>query len=360
MSITLGELARLLGGELHGDASTVVTGAATLEVVKAGQITLADHPDRFRSLEPSPAVAAIVPSPPPVDCKPTIVVNDVHAAFAQAVLHFRPPRPVRRAGHSPRADISDSARIGQDVEIHAGVSVGDDVVLGDGVTLHSGVRVLPGCVIGRGTTLFPNVVLYDDTRIGQRCLIHAGAVLGAYGFGYRQRDGAHELSAQLGNVEIGDDVEIGAGTTIDRGTYGPTTIGNGTKIDNLVMIAHNCRIGCHNLICSQVGIAGSTSTGDGVVMAGQVGVRDHVHIGSDAVLCSKSGISNDVPDGEVVLGQPATPVRQQKVQMAAVSKLPEMRRQFRQLQRDMQEIREQMAATLDPSPQDSKNQEQAA
>ena len=141
---------------------------------------------------------------------------------------------------------------------------------------------MAGSQIGEEVTIFPNAVLYENTVVGPRCLIHANAVLGAYGFGYGFADGRHVLSAQLGNVVLGADVEIGAGSTIDRGTYGPTSIGEGTKIDDLVMVAHNCRIGRHNMLCSQVGIAGSTTTGDYVVMAGQVGVRDHVHIGDRA------------------------------------------------------------------------------
>ena len=177
---------------------------------------------------------------------------------------------------------------------------------------------MAGCRIGRGATIFPNAVLYENTVVGPRCVIHAGAVLGAYGFGYETVDGRHTLSAQLGNVVLGADVEIGAGTTIDRGTYGPTVIGEGTKIDDQVMIAHNCRIGRHNMLCSQVGIAGSTSTGDYVVMAGQVGVRDHVHIGERAVLGAMAGVINDVPDGARMIGIPATPEREQKLKQAAL------------------------------------------
>jgi len=143
--------------------------------------------------------------------------------------------------------------------------------------------------------------------------------------------GGYCLSAQVGWVEIGDDVEIGASTTIDRGTYGATSIGNGTKLDNLVMIAHNCRLGIHNMICSQVGVAGSTTTGDWVVMAGQVGVRDHVHIGDKAILGARSGVSNDVPPGITVLGEPAIELRDRKLQLATMSKLPEMRKDLKQL-----------------------------
>jgi UDP-3-O-[3-hydroxymyristoyl] glucosamine N-acyltransferase len=184
--------------------------------------------------------------------------------------------------------------------------------------------------------------------VGPRCVIHAGAVLGAYGFGYGCHEGRHRLSPQLGNVVLEADVEVGAGTTIDRGTYGPTIIGEGTKIDNLVMIAHNCRIGRHNMLCAQVGIAGSTSTGDYVVMAGQAGIRDHVHIGSQVMLGAKAGVMNDVPDGARFVGIPATPEREQMVKQAALSKLPEMRRELKRLGRMVDQLTE-MSQTSQPT-----------
>src|SRR5262249_44063623 len=155
-----------------------------------------------------------------------------------------------------------SARLAEDVDVHPGATIGDDVQIGQGSTVHSGVRVMAGCQIGRGVTLFPNVVLYENTVIGDQVIIHAGAVLGAYGFGYRFEAGRHHLAAQLGREVIESHVEIGACTTIDRGTYGTTRIGQGSKLDNQVMIGHNCQIGRHNLLCSHVGIAGSTTTGD--------------------------------------------------------------------------------------------------
>lgn len=346
MPTTLAELATLVGGRLCGADSiaadaVVIRGAAILDVAQEGEITLADHADRAPHWQKSVAAAAIVPDDFPTVGKPTIIVDDVHAAFTKVVNHFRPRRTQRRAGICAAAWISDSARLGEDVEVHPGASIGDDVVIGDGVTIHSGARIMAGCVIGRSTTIFPNVVLYEDTQVGERAILHAGAVIGAYGFGYKQVDGSHRISAQLGYVILGNDVEIGACATVDRGTYGATTIGDGTKIDNLVQVAHNCRLGKHNLICGQVGIAGSTTTGDYVVMAGQVGVRDHVHIGQGAVLCSMAGISNNVPDGEIMLGQPATSLRRQKLQMAAIAKLPEMRREFRHLQQQLIALQKQ-------------------
>jgi UDP-3-O-[3-hydroxymyristoyl] glucosamine N-acyltransferase len=216
--------------------------------------------------------------------------------------------------------------------------VGDDCQIGDRTTIYPGAHLLPGCKIGSDSMIGPGAVLYENSVVGDRTIIHGGAVIGAFGFGYTQENGRHVPTAQLGYVRIGNDVEVGAGTTIDRGTYGATTIGDGTKIDNLVQIAHNCRIGRHNLICSQVGIAGSTSTGDYVVMGGQAGIRDHVHIGSKVKLSAMAGITNDVPDGAVMMGIPATPEREQKLKQAAWAKLPEMRQEFKSMRRAIAEL----------------------
>jgi len=332
MSTTLGELATQVGGTLVGaPPATPVGGAATLETAGPADITLVDTADKLHLLAKSRAAAVIVPiGTGPLD-RPSIEVADVHAAFAAAIVGFRPPRQAPRIGVSPHAAVDSSARLAAGVDVHPFATIGADVEIAAGSTIHSGARLMPGCRIGTGTVIHPNAVLYENTVVGDRCIVHAGAVLGAFGFGYKAGPDGYTISAQLGWVELADDVEIGAATTIDRGTYGPTVIGAGTKIDNLVMIAHNCRLGRHNMICSQVGVAGSTTTGDWVVMAGQVGVRDHVHIGDKAVLGARSGVSNDVEPGRIVLGEPAIDLRERKLQLAAVSKLPEMRRELKQL-----------------------------
>jgi UDP-3-O-[3-hydroxymyristoyl] glucosamine N-acyltransferase len=336
--IPLGELARLVGGQVQGDAATMIRGAAVLRDVQPGGITLVDQPERIKQLATTQAAAVVVAVGIDHGWPAAIVVADVHEAFAKIVAHFRPPRRRARVGISPQAIVSRSARLGGDVDVHPGVTIGDEVQVGDGTTILPGSHILAGCRIGRDVTIGPAAVLYEDTIVGDRVIIHGGAVIGTNGFGYQQVDGRHVLGPQLGYVEIGPDVEIGAGTTIDRGTYGPTTIGDGTKIDNLVQIAHNCRIGRHNLICSQVGIAGSTTTGDYVVMGGQAGVRDHVHIGHRAMLSAMAGVTNDVPDGAAMMGIPATPERLQKLKQAALTKLPEMRREFKALRRAMAEL----------------------
>ena len=251
MQATLAELAALVDGRLSGDGSLAISGAASLADARPGEITLIDRPERIEALAGSRAAAVVAPRGDLAIRLPMIQVEDVHQAFAEIVSRFRPPRARKRVGISPEAVVSPTATIAEDVDIHPLATIGDEVQIGRGTIIHSGARIMAGTRIGEGVTIFPNAVLYEDTVVGPRCVIHACAVLGAYGFGYSSSDGRHRLSAQLGNVILEAEVEIGAGTTIDRGTYGPTLIGEGTKIDNQVMIAHNCRIGRHNVLCAR-------------------------------------------------------------------------------------------------------------
>jgi UDP-3-O-[3-hydroxymyristoyl] glucosamine N-acyltransferase len=351
MQATLAELAALVKGTCVGDERLVVTGAAPLCDAGAGDITLLDGGERCQQVTTCSAVAAICPSGFRLNDLPVIEVANVHDAFSAIVRLFRPQPAAQRIGVSPQAAVSATARLADDVDVHPFASIGDGVTIGAGSTIHSGVRIMAGSQIGQGVTIFPNAVLYENTIVGNRCILHANVVLGAYGFGYSFVDGRHVLTSQLGNVVIGDDVEIGANATVDRGTYGPTVVGAGTKIDNMVMIAHNCHIGRHNMLCSQVGIAGSTSTGDYVVMAGQVGVRDHVHIGDRAVLGAMAGVINDVPAGQRYIGIPATPERDQKIKQAVFSKLPDMRRDLKSLQASVSRLIDEMrSAELESMP----------
>jgi len=341
---TLGQLAELVQGTLQGDAALACTGAATLDQATADQISFIDHPKLQQQLMASQAGALLVPRDWPEMQRPVIRVASVRQAFAQVVSHFHPPLEVTRGGISPQAVIDPTAILEADVEVQAHAVIGPGVRVGRGSTIHSHVVLAGRCQLGEQVTIYPHATLYRDTLVGNRCVIHAGAVLGAYGFGYDTIGGRHLRGDQLGWVVLEDDVEVGANTTIDRGTYGPTVIGAGTKIDNLVMIAHNCRIGRHNLICSQVGVAGSSSTGDYVVMAGQAGVPDHVRIGHRAILGAKAGIMRDVPDDTTVIGIPATPERDQMVKQAAFAKLPEMRKQLRDLVRTVEQLAQQIDA----------------
>ncbi|MCA9213877.1 MAG: UDP-3-O-(3-hydroxymyristoyl)glucosamine N-acyltransferase [Planctomycetales bacterium] len=352
---SLGQLAELVDGELVGDANLEITDAATLQQAKPTDISFADSTKALPLVETTAASAVIVDRELPVANISAIRVDNVRAAFATIVKQFRPPIHHTNCGISELANVSGSAKIGSDVNIHPGANIGPDVEIGDGTTVHASVTVMPGCKIGERTTLFPGVVLYENTRVGSNVVLHANSVIGAYGFGYDTVRGEHMRGDQLGNVIIEDDVEIGANTTIDRGTYGPTIIGKGTKVDNLVQIAHNCRIGKHNLICSQVGIAGTSSTGDYVVMAGQVGVPDHVTVGDRVILGAKSGIMRDVPSDMTMLGIPATPEREQMAKQAAFAKLPEMRKQLRRLQKIVDEL-----VAINTGSEDSVPQSEAA
>jgi len=344
---TLGELAQLVGGRVESDgrmdpSGLMIFGAAPLAEAGPGHITLVDKAERMEAARHSGAAAAVAPEGCPAGPLPLLVVADPHAAFAKIICYFRPPRVRARKGIHPTAVVAPSARLAEDVEIGPYVTIGEEVEIGRGTTIHAGVRIMDGVKIGPEVTIFPNAVLYENTVVGPRCIIHAGAVIGAYGFGYVCQEGQYRLAAQLGNVVLGPDVEIGACSTIDRGTYGSTVIGEGTKIDNLVMIAHNCRIGRHNMICAQVGIAGSTTTGDHVIMAGQVGVKDHVQIGDGAVLGAMAGVIADVPAGARMVGIPATPEWEQRLKQVAWTKLPEMRQEFKKLQATVARLAEQL------------------
>ena len=338
MPISLSRLARMVNGQLVGDGRKTVSAAATLHDAADGQITFADSPQMIQQLQFSCATAVLVPrglEPPAIDC---IQVEDVRQAFTRVVEHFRPPRSRSQLGIHPAAHISSTARLADHVDIYPGAYVGDDVVIESSCVIHSGAKILAGCRLAEHVVVFPGVVLYEDTVIGPRSIIHANAVVGGYGFGYETVQGRHQRCAQLGGVEIGADVEIGAGSTIDRGTFGPTRIGDGTKIDNQVMIGHNCQIGCHNLLCSQVGIAGSVTTGDYVVMAGQVGIRDHVKIADQVVLGARSGVGADIVEGGNYFGAPARPDRQQLQILLAQQRVPAMRRQIKELEKKVQEL----------------------
>lgn len=345
MTIRLEDLAQLVEGTVVGDGSIEISNAATLTAANPGEISFLDDAENIRHLDDTSAAAVIVPR----DCTPdgwnVIQVDDVQASFVKAVMQFRPSRRSTRIGVSHAAHVSPTAQLEQDVDIHPGAVIGDDVIIARGSTIHANAVVMAGSHLAEDVTIFPNAVLYEDTVIGPRCIVHAGAILGAYGFGYDSSSGRHVLSPQLGNVELGADVEVGAGTTIDRGTYGPTHIGDGTKIDNQVMIAHNVRMGQHNMICSQSGVAGSSTTGEYVVMAGKVGVRDHVHIGSGATLGAMAGVMGDIPGGEVHYGIPATPEREQMLKQAALIKLPQMRKEFKKMRKELTELVQRSAST---------------
>ncbi len=348
MQVTLGQLADELGGSVLGDASLVIGGAGTLLEANSGEITFSVSDQLTRSLRKTRASAVLLAQANDELELPQVIVADPQEAFTKVVARFHPRQWQQVEGISPAAHIHPSVVLGKDVRVGPGCFLGEGVVVGDRTVLHAGVCILAGSRLGEDNVLFPHVVLYESTLVGNRCRIHAGVVLGADGFGYSVRDGQFQACSQLGWVEIGDDVEIGANSTVDRGTYGPTTIGAGAKIDNLVMIGHNCRIGAANLLCSQVGIAGSSSTGEYVVMGGQVGVKDHVNVGAGARLGAQSGVSHDIPAGESYFGSPALPARQAHRVTGTLHRLPELRRELRELRKLVESLTAGSSGHPDP------------
>ena len=337
---TLSELAALVGGTVVGNGSLLIKGVAPLQNATASELTFLERADRIPLLQrKSKAGAVVVPTDVVPEDFSVIQVPHVLEAFETIARFFAPPREETIHGISGRAFVHPNANIGTNVAIGHFVVIEEDVILGDNVIIHSGVHIAGGCVIGDHTIIFPNTVLYRSSVVGSRCIIHSGAVIGAFGFGYDSSHGTHKLSPQIGNVVIENNVEIGANCTIDRATYGSTIIGEGTKIDNFVMIAHNCKIGKHNMLCAHTGIAGSTTTGDYVVMAGRVGVRDHVHIGDRAVIGAMSGILGDVKPEVRIVGIPATPEKEQMRIQVALQRLPEMQKEFKQMKIEMEELK---------------------
>lgn len=350
MSLTAADLARLASAEIFGPADRQISGAAALEEAGPEDLSFVADARQLGRLEKCRAGALLAPSAHAAAVAaavPDAVIlgaADPQLAFQELLPRFRNVRPRPARGISPHAVVSPTATIGPDCYIGAGAVIEDEVVIGANCEIYPGVVIGCGCRLAENVTLYPRVVLYHDVEIGARSIIHAGAVIGADGFGYRFAGGAFHKIPQLGHVVIEEDVEIGACTTVDRGAIGPTVIGAGTKLDNLVMIGHNCRIGKHNVFASQVGLAGSCSTGDYVRMGGQVGVKDHVHMATGCSLGAKSGIHKDIPAGETWVGYPATPEAEQKRLVFSLKKVPELRDDFKALQKQVKELQARLEA----------------
>lgn len=343
----LQELAKSIDGEIAGSEHAEIMGAATIARSSVGDITFARSQSHYNEFLHSDATAVVVSRDVVLDSRRNaIVVDNPLEAFTTIVAQFRPPAVSRPVGISPRAIVSDTADIADGVCIHPGAVIMDGVKIGSGTVVYPNVTVMEDCTIGANCKLFPNCTLYENTVVGDRVVLHAGVVVGAWGFGYDSSEAGHRISAQLGNVVIENDVEIGANTTVDRGTFDSTTIGEGTKMDDQVMVGHNCSIGKHNLLCSQVGIAGSCTTGDFVVMGGQVGMRDHLNIGDNVSIGAKSGLLQDVEPNQHVQGIPARPARQSMQIMAITGKLPEMRKELKRLEKEIKALQSPVSSDL--------------
>jgi len=331
MSFTAAEIAREIGGEVVGDASLRLHRFAPADRAQSGDLTFAENENYFARADQSAASAVIVDGPFTSQSKVLIRVPNARIAFAK-VLGLFFPEPQYPAGAHPSAVVAASAQVAASAHIGPQCVVGEKVRIGPRTVLHGGNHVGANCQLGEDVHLFPNVVLYPGSEIGNRVRIHSGSVIGADGFGYVPDNGVHRKVPQIGNVIIGDDVELGACVTVDRGALGPTVIGRGTKIDNLVQIGHNVSIGEHSIIISQAGIAGSTKVGNYFVLGGQSGLAGHLKVGNHVTVGAQSGVMHNIPDGQKWFGYPAQPDRKTKREMIAIQQLPELIRRVQALE----------------------------
>jgi UDP-3-O-[3-hydroxymyristoyl] glucosamine N-acyltransferase len=331
MAFTLSDIAERIGGEVVGDGRVELTGLAAAADAQAGQLTFAEKDSYLAAAERSQASAILVAKSVLTSGKPLLRVQNPRRAMATLLPLFYPPAPYA-PGVDPTATIAATAAVDPSAHVGPHCVVGEGARIGARTALLGGNHLGPDASIGGDCLLFPNVVVYAGCVLGDRVRIHAGSVIGADGYGYTFDQGRHVKLLQVGNVVIGDDVEIGANACIDRAAFSSTRIGQGTKVDNLVHIAHNVTIGRHCLIMGQVGFAGSTELGDFVVVASQSGIAGHLKIGHQAVIGAKSGVMRDIPDKGTVLGIPAAPDQQAKRQWIATQQLPELVRRVRAIE----------------------------
>jgi len=337
-SLTVKELARLLGCPYEGDGEIQIAGVSGLEQAKEGDLVFLAHPRYRKQLEETRASAAIIPEEETFRKIPVLISKNPHLAFIRAVdFFFQPYRP--RPGIHSSALVSPSARIGRDVAVGAFCVIGDEVEIGEGTVVFPLVSVYPRVRIGERAVIHSHVSIREDVRIGDRVIIHNGAVIGSDGFGYvEEPDGSRHKIHQKGTVVIEADVEIGANTAVDRAALGETIIRRGVKIDNLVQVAHNVEIGENSVLAGQTGIAGSTKIGRGVIMGGQVGVADHVRIGDKVIIAAKSGITKDIPAGAFVSGSPHLDIRDWRKVWVLLPQLYDFMKEMKKLRARVEEL----------------------
>jgi UDP-3-O-[3-hydroxymyristoyl] glucosamine N-acyltransferase len=341
MPKTLKELAELVNGDLHGDPDVCIQGAADIADAEEGDIVFAESPRFFEEAQRSRASAIIVRRGMHNSSKPTIAVDNPRYAFARVLEEFSPVKN-REIGIHPTSVIGPGTIIGENPSIGYNVYIGRNTNIGKNVWIYPFAYIGDNVRIGDNCIIYPFVAIHDDVVIGNSVIVHSGTVIGSDGFGYTCVNGEHYKMPQIGKVVIGDNVEIGANVTIDRARTGKTVIGRGTKIDNLVQIAHNTEIGENCVIVAQVGISGSVKVGNGVILAGQTGLKDHISIGDGAVVCAKSGVIGDVGPGEVVSGYPARSHKDQMRILASQQKLPTLLKQVKELERRVGELEERL------------------
>jgi UDP-3-O-[3-hydroxymyristoyl] glucosamine N-acyltransferase len=336
-AISFADIAGFVQGRIEGDSSGVIRGVSSLQEAGPADLSYIAQ-DRFLSqARESRAAAFIVAHRFTEVPQPQIVVQNPAYAFARVVQHWFVP-VYRARGVAPDLIQGTEVRIGPDASIWPSVTLGDRVTIGARVTLYPGVFIGDETEIGDDSILYPNVVVRERCMIGHRVVIHSGTVIGSDGFGYVQHEGRHHKIPQIGGVVLEDDVELGANVTIDRATFGTTRIRRGTKVDNLVQIAHNVQIGEDTIVVAQVGIAGSTRVGSHVMIGGQAGLADHLQIGDRVLIAARSGVNRNLTSDQIVSGAPAMPHEQALKAQALIPHLPELRQQLRELHKRVEAI----------------------
>jgi UDP-3-O-[3-hydroxymyristoyl] glucosamine N-acyltransferase len=343
MTTTLRQLAQICGAEiLAGDPDLPIDAAANIDDAGPHQLTFIGNTRHLDKLKATSAGAVIVPRGAAAGAAPAatalLAVADPEIAFIQCLRRLYPARP-HSGTRSPKADVDPSATLGAGSCVEAFASIGPGSRLGKDCHIHAGCRIGAGVTLGDRCVLHPNVVLYDGVTLGDEVVVHAGSVIGADGYGYKFRDGEHVKFPQVGTVEIGNQVEIGANTCIDRGALGATRIGAGTKIDNQVHVAHNVQVGRGALLLGQVGIGGSSVIGDYAILASQCGVADHVTIGERALVLAQSGVTKDVCAHSQVMGFPAADRKAALRELAALGRLAADQRAIEELVRLLPQLR---------------------
>jgi UDP-3-O-[3-hydroxymyristoyl] glucosamine N-acyltransferase len=339
----LKELAEFLGGRVIGDGNAVVSSLGTLDDAAEGQITFLANPKYVSKVATTRATAIVVPPGAERYGKNVIEVKNPYLAFAKLLTLFHVAPMVPR-GVMDGALVGKDVALGEGVTIYPGAFVADGVKIGNRAVLFPGVAVYRDVMIGDDVVLHSNVTVREGCRIGSRVIIHSGAVIGSDGFGYAPDGKEYHKIPQIGIVVIEDDVEIGANTTVDRAALSVTLIRRGTKIDNLVQIAHNCIIGENCIIVSQTGISGSTKLGSHVTLGGQVGIAGHLDIGDNVMVAAKAGVHSSISAGQIFSGYPAFPHKEWLRSASVFSKLPEMRKTLNTLEKKVQELEEKLAA----------------
>ena len=335
LCLTVAELATRLECPFDGDGEVAISGVSSLESAGEGDLVFLAHPKHRPLLEQTGASAAIVPLEEKMEKIPLIRSKTPHLTFVKAIeIFFKPYLP--EAGIHPTAVVSESASFGEGVSIGAYSVVGEDVRIGEGTVLFPHVTVYPGVELGKDCILHAQVVIREDCRIGNRVILQSGVKVGGDGYGFVQKgDGTHVKIPQMGKVVIEDDVEVGANTTIDRAAMDTTIIRKGTKIDNLVQIAHSVDIGENSIIISQAGIAGSSKIGKNVIIAGQAGIPDHIKIGDDSIVAAQCGVISDLPPGSKVVGSPHMNMKEFWRTWANIRKLPEIIKELESLKKNL-------------------------